>query len=195
MIRIVFSLFILISLQGCVATIALSAFSGVLGEYVVSNLTATKITIDHNISDSLKISKAALSKLDVSIDMVEFTGSGYAYFIKGQSFKGTIFLDRKTKRMTRVSISATGESLLLRDESMENAIANKILKEKKVRSRSIFFGWKNIYETKALKHKIAKYRGGADLTLFKQEGGKYKIKLPSGKFGFIGGVIGTFKTG
>jgi len=177
-------------LNGCVAAAALSALPGVLANQAVSFFKGQEASLPMDMQASLASVQQGLEKMSLHVNVLEPVEDGYLVEFGNGQLDGDIHLKRQTEQLTTMSISA--HRGLSHQESVEDAMVRAITDVSEQLSgdmRFQFDGYGRVYAKPDVKSgELGWFRKGEKLHVEKDRKlGWLKLKLPSGKAGFIKG--------
>ncbi len=185
-------LVVICSLSGCAAASTVSAIPVGLVEGAVEFFRGQQESLPVNMKISLASVQAGLRSMALDVDVLEPVQGGYAITFGNKTLDGTLNLKRQTPRLTTFSVSVRRG--LVSQKSVETAIikAIRITTEKADAGRRFNFqDYHHIHIRPSIRAKrIGWFRPGATLEAERSKReGWLRIKLPSGKRGYLKGSL------
>ena len=179
-------------LNGCVAVAALSAIPGALANHAVDFFSGQETSLPLDMQVSLASVQQGLEKMSLHVNVLEPVEDGYLVEFGNGELDGDIHLKRQTEQLTTMSISA--HRGLSHQESVEEAMVRAITDVSEQLAADVRFdfdGYGRVYATPDKKSgELAWFRKGEKLHVDESRMvGWLKLKLPSGKAGFIKGSV------
>ena len=174
-------------LQGCAAVTAVSAVPGSLVNVAVEQFKGEERSYPRNIHTTLAAIQVSLDKMKLEIDVLEVQEDGYIIAFGNENIDGKIRLEEMTPKLTTMRIKARRT---MREASVEVAIIESVqesLDRMNSKKRFKFNGYESLRaEPKVKTAKVGWYRKSAKLETYRNgKSGWRKMKLPSGKTGFL----------
>lgn len=182
----------LLWLPGCVALTAVSAVPGALITAAADQFSGVEKSIPTNMQISLAAAQQSLREMKLDADVLEIQeDGGYGIAFGNKKLDGTITLRRQTPVLTTIHVEVRS---IFRESSVEDAIIEMIeAKVSKISKKSRFRkkGYNNLRaEPTVSSVQIGWFKPNASLEVSKSEKSEWlKIKLPSGKTGYLKGAI------
>lgn len=181
-----------LSLQGCVAISAVTAIPGALVDVVANQLVGEEKSYPASMRQTLAAVQRTLWELKLDIDVLEIQpDGGYGVGFGNDRLDGEITLRKQTSQLTTVYVKAKGKT---REESVEQAIIDLVDGKLSKLSRSTRFDaskYNNLRKEPSITStRVGWFRPGANLEATNSTTKDWlKIKLPSGKYAYLKGVI------
>jgi len=191
-IRLLLALAALTLLPGCLALTAVSAVPGVLYEAVANQFFGKEKSFPYSMDSTMAGIQRSLWKMSLDADIVEVQEhGGYGIQFGNGTIDGTITLRKQTTKLTTLYVHVTSST---REESVEDAIIKQIGEELQKSGSHIHFNtrtYNNLRKKPSLSGaRIGWYRPGAMLDATGSGIDDWlKVKLPSGKYGYLKGYI------
>jgi len=177
-------------LNGCVAATALSAIPGVLANQAMDFFKGEETSLTLDMQASLASVQQGLEKMSLHVNVLEPVEDGYLVEFGNGELDGDIHLKRQTDQLTTMSISA--HRGLAHQESVEEAMVRSVSDVSEQLAGDVRFnfdGYDRVYAKEDVNAgELGWFRKGEKLHVdIGREPGWLKLKLPSGKTGFIKG--------
>lgn len=190
--RLGLAMTLLLWLPGCAAMTALAAVPGALIEGAVYLFQGEEESLPASMRNALTSVQKGLRRMQLDVDVLEPVEEGYLIEFGNEKLNGDISLKQQTSKLTTIHIRVSRDGL--REESVERAIleaVREISRQQNRRARFNFSGYHNIRQKPDIKaRRIGWYKPGAMLKLARtSKKGWLKIKLPSGKSGYLKGSL------
>ena len=174
-------------LQGCAAVTAVSAVPGALVSVAATQLKGEEKSFPHSIDTTLAAVQNSLQGMKLDIDVLEVQEGGYTMSFGNEKLDGKITLEEMTPKLTTLHIKVRNK---MREASVELAIIESVegnLDRKNSKQRFQFAGYDSLMAKPAAKtEQVGWYRKSAKLETYRNgKTGWRKLKLPSGKTGFL----------
>jgi len=191
--RLIVLLMIPVVMSGCAVV---GAVGGAAVEGMVYMFKGEEESFSITMRSALVATQRGLEKADLHVDLLEPKEGGYLIGFGNENLTGQIDLEKQTRSLTTIEVKVRGGAI--REDSIERALLISIREQaKRARSsdRFNFRGYKYVREKAEKSSKrVGWYRPGAMLDV--HEMGKssqwLRVKLPSGKQGFIKGKLAGF---
>jgi len=190
--RIAFICIAALLLGGCAATATVAAVPGALIEGAVNFFRSQEESLPVNMRKSLASVQQGLRRMELDVDVLEPVQEGYAIQFGNEKLDGTIELKYQTAMLTTISIIV--HRGVGRQNSVEQAIIKmirKVSEQKDTHAKFNFMRYHNVRVKPSIKtQRIGWYRPGAFLEASKsRKDGWLRIKMPSGKWGYLKGKL------
>jgi len=179
-------------LSGCAATATVAAVPGALVEGAVNFFRSQEESLPVDIQTSLASVQQGLRRMELDVDVLEPVEEGYALKFSNRNLDGVIELERQTPMLTTVYI------IVHRGVGRQNSVEKAIIKvvrdvseRRNAQKKFNFMGYHHIRIQPSIKtRRIGWYRPGALLEAEKsRKEGWVRIKMPSGKWGYLKGKL------
>ena len=177
-------------LNGCVAAAALSAIPGALANHAVDFFSGQETSLPLDMQASLVSVQQGLEKMSLHVNVLEPVEDGYLVEFGNGELDGDIHLKRQTDQLTTMSIIA--HRGLSHQESVEEAMVRAVTDVSEQLAGDVrfsFIGYDRVYAKADVNSgELGWFKPGAKLNVsMDREAGWLRLKLPSGKTGFIKG--------
>jgi len=179
-------------LSGCAAVAAVSAIPAVLVDRAVGFFSGQEASLPVSMQQALVGVQQGLAGMDLQVDVLEPDEDGYAMEFGNGKLDGDIQLKRQTGNLTTLTVSAH------RGMSHQTSVEVALVKEVQQASQQAgenesfnFDGYGKVYVKPDERAKsIGWFRPGAMLNVSESKpSGWLKIKMPSGKNGYLKGKL------
>ena len=174
-------------LPGCAAVTAVSAVPGALVNVAVDQFKGEERSFPRNVRTTLAAVQISLRSMKLDVDVLEMQKNGYAIAFGNEALDGKITLEEMTPKLTTMHIKVRRK---MREASVEQAIIESVeakLDRLSRKQRFKFAGYENLMaKPNTSTERVGWYRKSAKLETYRK--GKtawYKLKLPSGKTGYL----------
>jgi len=179
-------------LNGCVAASALSAIPGVLANQAMDFFRGQETSLPLDMQVSLASVQQGLERMNLHVNVLEPVEDGYLVEFGNGELDGDIHLKRQTEQLTTMSISA--HRGLAHQESVEEAMVRAVTDVSEQLAADVRFNFEAYDRVYAKQDKksaeLAWFRKGEKLHVDEARmSGWLKLKLPSGRTGFIQGSL------
>jgi hypothetical protein len=192
--RLIFALFMMLTMSGCAVV---GAVGGAAVEGMVYMFRGEEESFSITMRSALVAAQRGLKKADLNADILEPTEKGYLIGFGNENLSGVISLEKQTSHLTTVEVKV--RSGPMREDSIERAILISIREQAKKASRSDRFnfrGYKYVREKPETSSKqVGWYLPGAKLDVKTMSKSVWlRVKMPSGKQAFLKGSLAAFES-
>lgn len=175
-------------LSGCAAATAVSAIPSVLVDKAVGFFNGQEASLPVGMQHALASVQQGLERMSLHVDVLEPTPEGYVTAFGNGDLDGDITLKRQTARLTTMNVSA--HRGMTHERSVEAAMVKEVLEAAQRLPDDATFdfsAYRRVYaRADSGSAALGWFRPGAMLEVKKRaRAGWLKIKLPSGKEGFV----------
>jgi len=187
--RLIYTVTLLVLLQGC---IVVSTVGGAVMDGAMFMFSSEKESLAVPMRAALVASQRTLNGMALTANIIEPKDDGYILAFTNGSLSGTVVLVHETSHLTTMGVHVNKG--MGREQSVEKAIISGIRNASKnisTRDHFDFNRYQNIHaQTSTATNKVAWYIPGSKFKVFHtRKDGWLKVKLPSGKHGFLKGMI------
>ncbi len=187
--RLIFSLFVVFTMSGCVVV---GGVAGAAVEGMVYMFRGEEESFSITMRSALVAAQRGLKQADLDVDLLEPDANGYLIGFGNENLTGQIHLEKQTSSLTTIEVKVRAGAM--REDSIERALLTSIREQaKKARrgDRFDFRGYKSLREKpEDRSNKVGWYRPGAMLEVYEMSKSDWlRIKMPSGKQAFFKGNL------
>jgi len=190
--RLIIAAAVSITMSGCAVV---GAIGGSAVEGLAYLLGGENASFPISMRATLVAVQKGLKKADLDASVLEPVEDGYLIAFGNENLDGKVTLKRQTKSLITISVKV--RSGATREESVERALVDTIRKNSETVKRYEHFDfgrYRNIRaEPKALAKQVGWYLPGKPLEVKPLKDSQWlRIKMPSGKTGYLKGSVAAF---
>jgi len=190
--RLIIAAVVSITMSGCAVV---GAIGGSAVEGLAYLMGGENASFPISMRATLVAVQKGLKKADLHASVLEPVEEGYLIVFGNENLDGKVTLKRQTKSLITISVKV--RSGVAREESVEQALVDTIRKKSETVKRYEHFDfgrYRNIREKpESLAKQVGWYLPGTSLEVKPLKDSKWlRIKMPSGKTGYLKGSVAAF---